>query len=103
PPTMYVPFHQTPAGRTVFNVRTMGEPLAALSAIREAVRQVDPNIPLMDVTTQTDAIDTRLLQERLFARSYAVFSGTALLLAAIGLFGLMSYSVSRRVNEIGIR
>jgi predicted permease len=103
PPTMYVPFRQTQPSRTVFTVRTTGDPLTVLGAIREAVRQVDQNIPLMDVTSQSDAIDTRLVQERLFARAYAVFGGTALLLASIGLFGLMSYSVSKRVNEIGIR
>ena len=71
--------------------------------MREAVRQVDPNLPMMDVSTQIEQVERRFQQEKVFAQAYALFGGLALLLAAIGLFGLMSYSVSRRTNEIGIR
>jgi ABC-type antimicrobial peptide transport system permease subunit len=84
-------------------VRTAGEPAAAIGAIREAVRQIDPNLPLMDVATQDEEIDKNLQQERVFAQAYAMFGGLAMLLASVGLFGLMSYSVARRTNEIGIR
>jgi predicted permease len=102
PPTMYVP-HLQGRPATVFQVRTAGEPAAAIGAIREAVRQIDPNLPLMDVATQDEEIDKNLQQERVFAQAYAMFGGLAMLLASIGLFGLMSYSVARRTNEIGIR
>lgn len=103
PPTMYVPYTQNPQGSFVFEVRTAGDPMSAVGAIREAVRQVDPNLPMQDVSTQMEQVEKRFVQEKLFAQAYALFGGLALLLAAVGLFGLMSYSVARRTNEIGIR
>ena len=74
-----------------------------MGSIREAVRQVDDNVPLMDMSTQTDQIERRFAQERVFAKAYALFGGLAVLVASIGLFGLMSYNVTRRTTEIGIR
>ena len=103
PPTMYVPYQQTRAGQAVIEVRTAGSPAVVTSGVREAVRQVDPNLPMMDVSTQLEQVERRFQQEKLFAQAYTLFGGLAMLLAAIGLFGLMSYSVSRRTNEIGIR
>ena len=103
PPTMFVPYVQTRVGSGVFEVRTHGSPGAVTGAVREAVRQMDQNLPLMDVSTQLEQIEQRFGQEKLFAQAYTLFGGLALLLAAIGLFGLMSYNVSRRTNEIGIR
>jgi macrolide transport system ATP-binding/permease protein len=84
-------------------VRTAGDPAGATGSVREAVRQVDPNLPMVDISTQLEQVERRFQQEKLFAQAYALFGALALLLAAIGLFGLMSYSVSRRTNEIGIR
>jgi predicted permease len=103
PPTMYVPYLQARAASAVIEVRTAGDPASVVGAVREAVRQVDPNLPMVDVSTQLEQVERRFQQEKLFARAYALFGGLAVLLAAIGLFGLMSYSVSRRTNEIGIR
>ena len=103
PPTMYVPYTQSPVGGMAFEVRTATEPTSTVGAIREAVRQADANVPLMNVSTQMEAIEARFSQERLFAQAYALFGGLALLVAAVGLFGVMSYSVARRVNEIGVR
>jgi predicted permease len=103
PPTMYVPYTQARLGNAVFEVRTAGLPAAFVSAAREVVKQIDPNMPLTDVSTQLEQVERRFLQEKLFAQAYTLFGGLALLLASIGLFGLMSYSVARRTNEIGIR
>jgi predicted permease len=103
PPTMYVPYRQTRGGGVMMEVRTAGDPVRAMGAIREAVRRIDPNLPIMDMSTQIEQIERRFLQEKLFAQANAFFGGLAVLLAAVGLFGLMSYSVARRTNEIGIR
>jgi predicted permease len=103
PPTMYVPYRQTRGGGVMMEVRTAGDPVSAMGGIREAVRRLDPNLPVMDISTQMEQIERRFLQEKLFAQANAFFGGLAVLLAAVGLFGLMSYSVARRTNEIGIR
>jgi predicted permease len=103
PPTMYVPYSQTRMGSAVFEVRTAGAPAGVMGGLREIARQIDPNLPLTDVSTQIEQVEQRFAQEKLFAQAYTLFGGLALLLASIGLFGLMSYSVSRRTNEIGIR
>jgi ABC-type antimicrobial peptide transport system permease subunit len=74
-----------------------------IAGLREAVRQVDPNLPMTNVTTQTEAIESGMTTERALASMYSLFGGLAAFVAAIGLFGLLSYSVARRTNEIGIR
>jgi predicted permease len=103
PPTMYVPYAQTRLGSSMIAVRTAGLPGSVTSSIRAAVAEVDPNLPMMDVSTQIEQVERRFAQEKMFAQAYTLFGGLALVLAAIGLFGLMSYNVSRRTNEIGIR
>jgi predicted permease len=102
PATMYTPIRPGTRSLTVM-VRTAGEPAALTETVRTAMRQIDPDVPMTGVTTQSDQVDARFAQERLFALAYSLFGVLALLLACIGLFGLMSYSVSRRTNEIGIR
>ena len=103
PPTMYRSYQQGYAGSVTFEVRTAGDPLAAIPAVREAVSAVDPNVPIINVTTQQQEVENRFQQERLFAQAGTVFGGLALLVASVGLFGLMSYSVARRTHEIGVR
>jgi predicted permease len=103
PPTMYQSYAQTRVRGASFAVRTANDPVTQMASIREAMRQIDPNLPLTNVTTQVEQIETRFVQERVFAQAYSLFGGLAVLLASIGLFGLMSYSVARRTNEIGIR
>jgi predicted permease len=103
PPTMYSPYQQSYTGTVTFEVRTAGDPLAVVPAIREAVRAADPNLPVIGVTTQMREVEARFQQERLFAQACTLFAALAVIVASVGLFGLMSYSVARRTNEIGIR
>ena len=104
PPTVYIPAFQNPnLGFIRFEVRTLGDPHNTISAIRHAVQTLDPNLPLSDVRTQVEQIDQTLFQERLFAKLSSFFGLLALVLACIGIYGIMSYAVARRTNEIGIR
>jgi predicted permease len=98
--TMYAP--QSGSGAT-FEVRTAADPQALLPSIRHVVAQLNENMPLFSVTTESQQIDRLLFQERLVARLSAFFGLLALVLACIGLYGLLSYEVSRRTREIGIR
>ena len=91
------------SGPVTFDVRTVGTPTAVLPTIREAIRRVDPTLPLLNVTTQHEVEAEQLRSERTFASTTAAFGGVALLVSALGLFGLLSYAVSRRTREIGIR
>jgi predicted permease len=103
PPTMFVPYMQARTGNAVFEVRTHSAAGGVTGNVREAIRQIDQNLPMMDVSTQIEQVELRFQQEKFFAQAYTLFGIVALLLASLGLFGLMSYNVARRTNEIGIR
>ena len=99
-PTVYVPLAHSAAA---FEVRTLSDPKALISPIRSLLFQRDQNLPMNDVRTQSEHIDAILSNERMIAKLSSFFGGLALLLACIGLYGLLSYEVSRRTREIGIR
>jgi predicted permease len=101
----FVPVAQpvNPRRSISYLLRTRGEPAAIATDVRRAVRAVAPSAPITVARTLTELIDERTSQERLLARLSVMFGTVGLLLAAIGLYGVLSYGITRRTNEIGIR
>ncbi|PYQ30368.1 MAG: hypothetical protein DMF56_06025 [Acidobacteria bacterium] len=105
PPTVIFPYRQQldRINSMSFVVRTSGDPHQLANAVRAAVRNIDPNVPLFDVRTQTEQIDESMRHERALAALSTFFGIVALVLSCIGLYGLMSYIAARRTRETGVR
>jgi predicted permease len=100
----YVPYMNSPylGGMTIY-VRTVGEPNQLMSSVRAKVREMDANLPIYAMRTMEEQISNSLSTERMIASLSTVFGFVATVLAIIGLYGVMSYSVAQRTREIGIR
>jgi len=88
---------------TTVTVRAVGDPLALVASLRRAVTEVDANLPIHDLQTMEELGAEALAAERFAAVAFAVFAALALLLASLGVYGIMSYSVAQRRREVGIR
>jgi len=102
-PAVLFSARQHPGGAGFYQVRTTSNPLSMVPAIRQVLTGLDPEIPMDEVKTQTMQLNESIAQERLFACLGAALASLAVLLACIGLYGLLAYNVTRRTGETGIR
>jgi predicted permease len=101
---VYVPYmQQTEIGQMTFYVRARADASGIGTSVRQVAQRVDPNLPIFDMKTMSVVLDESLFIERMVAALSVAFGGLATLLAAIGLYGVMSFTVARRTREIGIR
>jgi predicted permease len=105
PPTFYIPYVQAVngPGRMMIELRTIAEPASVLNGVRTAIESLDRDLPMIDVRTMKEQVRSTLAGERALAQLAGGFSLLALVLASIGIYGLMGYAVNSRTGEIGLR
>ncbi len=102
-PIVYVPYRVRPSDAVSYVVRTTDGPIAFAGAIREAVWSIDPALPVTNPRTMDDVVARSVAEPRFLTTLAGAFAVTALLLASLGIYGVVSYAVARRTNEIGLR
>jgi predicted permease len=100
---LYRPYWEWAPVRVKLVTRAAGDPRSIIGAVRSALRSVDPDVPLARIRTMLEVLEQSVAERRFQMLLAAAFAGTALLLAFLGIYGVVSYSVARRANEIGIR